>query len=171
MKRNYCAKLGLANIFAGKLLMIVILCCFVTNLDAQTLTGKASYYGGKFHGRKSASGKVYDMYKYTCAHKSLPFGTMLKVTNKTNGKTVTVEVTDRGPYVKGRIIDLSVAAAMDLDMMKAGVADVEAEIIKKEEKTTKSSAHLILSEPEMLKEFKKEVPRPDVTTQWASTVR
>ena len=171
MKRNYCAKLCRANLFAGKMLMIVILCCFATNLDAQTLTGKASYYGGAFHGRKSASGKIYDMYKYTCAHKSLPFGTMLKVTNKKNGKTVTVEVTDRGPYVKGRIIDLSVAAAMDLDMMKAGVADVEAEIIKKEDKTVKSSARLILSEPELLKEFKQEVPRLDVTTQWASTVR
>ena len=171
MKRNYCAKLRLANLFAGKLLMIVILCCVVSSLNAQTLTGKASYYGGVFHGRKTASGKVYDMYKYTCAHKTLPFGTMLKITNKANGKTVTVEVTDRGPYVKGRIIDLSVAAAMDLDMMKAGVANVEAEIIKKEDNTVKSSARLILPEPELLKEFKQEVPRLDVTTQWASTVR
>lgn len=171
MKRNYCAKLNLANICAGKLVLMVLLCCSVSTLDAQTLTGKASFYGGFFHGRKTASGKVYDMYKYTCAHKTLPFGTMLKVTNKANGKTVTVEVTDRGPYVKGRIIDLSVAAAMDLDMMKAGVVNVEAEIIKKEDATAKSSARLILSEPELLKEFKQEVPRLDVTTQWASTVR
>ena len=168
MKRNYCAKLNLASLFASKLVLIVLLCCCSLSVDAQTLTGKASFYGKMFHGRKTASGKVYDMYKYTCAHKTLPFGTMLKVTNKTNGKTVTVEVTDRGPYVKGRIIDLSVAAAMDLDMMKAGVVAVEAEIIKKDENTTKSSARLILSEPELLKEFKNEVPRPDVTTQWAS---
>ena len=110
------------------------------------------------------------MYEYTCAHKTLPFGTKLKVTNQANGKTVTVEVTDRGPYVKGRIVDLSKAAAMDLDMMKSGVADVEVEIIK-DEKTSKSSATLILSEPELLKEFKCEVPGADVTTKWASTVR
>ena len=127
MKRNECATLGH---IVGKLL-IVILCCIASDLNAQVLEGKASYYGKGFHGRKSASGKIYDMYKLTCAHKTLPFGTMLKVTNKKNGKTVTVEVTDRGPYVKGRIIDLTVAAAMDLDMMKSGVVDVEAEIIKK----------------------------------------
>ena len=155
---------------AGKLL-IVILCCFASNLNAQTLEGKASYYGKGFHGRKSASGKIYDMYKYTCAHKSLPFGTMLKVTNKKNGKTVTVEVTDRGPYVKGRIIDLSVAAAKDLDMMKSGVVDIEAEIIKKDEVTDKPSARLILSEPELMKEFETHVPRPSVTTKWAETLK
>ncbi|MBQ7687121.1 MAG: septal ring lytic transglycosylase RlpA family protein [Bacteroidaceae bacterium] len=167
MERNECATL---RHIAGKLL-IVILCCFASNLNAQTLTGKASFYGKPFHGRKTASGKIYDMYKLTCAHKSLPFGTMLKVTNKKNGKTVTVEVTDRGPYVKGRIIDLSVAAAMDLDMMKSGVVDVEAEIIEKEEKTVKSSAQLILSEPELMKEFKAIVPRPEVTTKWAETLK
>ena len=167
MKRSECATLGH---IVGKLL-IVILCCIASDLNAQVLEGKASYYGKGFHGRKSASGKIYDMYKLTCAHKTLPFGTMLKVTNKKNGKTVTVEVTDRGPYVKGRIIDLSVAAAMDLDMMKSGVVDVEAEIIKKEEKTVKPSAQLILSEPELLKEFKQEVPRSEVTTHWVSTVR
>ena len=167
MKRNESAKL---SHIVGKVL-IVILCCFASNLNAQTLTGKASYYGGAFHGRKSASGKIYDMYKYTCAHKSLPFGTMLKVTNKENGKTVTVEVTDRGPYVEGRIVDLSVAAAKDLDMMKSGVVDIEAEIIKKEEEPDKSSARLILTEPELLKEFKALVPRLSVTTKWAETLK
>lgn len=170
MKRNYCAKLCLANSFAGKVLMIVTLFCLSSGVFAQTYKGKASYYAQPFHGRKSASGKIYNMYEYTCAHKTLPFGTKLKVTNQANGKTVTVEVTDRGPYVKGRIVDLSKAAAMDLDMMKSGVADVEVEIIK-DEKTSKSSATLILSEPELLKEFKSEVPGADVTTKWASTVR
>jgi rare lipoprotein A len=170
MKRNYCAKLCLANSFAGKVLMIVTLFCLSSGVFAQTYKGKASYYAQPFHGRKSASGRIYNMYEYTCAHKTLPFGTKLKVTNQANGKTVTVEVTDRGPYVKGRIVDLSKAAAMDLDMMKAGVADVEVEIIK-DEKTSKSSATLILSEPELLKEFKSEVPGADVTTKWASTVR
>jgi rare lipoprotein A len=170
MKRNYCAKLCLANSFAGKVLMIVTLFCLSSGVFAQTYKGKASYYAQPFHGRKSASGRIYNMYEYTCAHKTLPFGTKLKVTNQANGKTVTVEVTDRGPYVKGRIVDLSKAAAMDLDMMKSGVADVEVEIIK-DEKTSKSSATLILSEPELLKEFKSEVPGADVTTKWASTVR
>ncbi len=170
MKRNYCAKLCLANSFAGKVLMIVTLFCLSSGVFAQTYKGKASYYAQPFHGRKSASGRIYNMYEYTCAHKTLPFGTKLKVTNQANGKTVTVEVTDRGPYVKGRIVDLSKAAAMDLDMMKSGVADVEVEIVK-DEKTSKSSATLILSEPELLKEFKSEVPGADVTTKWASTVR
>ena len=170
MKRNYCAKLCLANSFAGKVLMIVTLFGLSSGVFAQTYKGKASYYAQPFHGRKSASGRIYNMYEYTCAHKTLPFGTKLKVTNQANGKTVTVEVTDRGPYVKGRIVDLSKAAAMDLDMMKSGVADVEVEIIK-DEKTSKSSATLILSEPELLKEFKSEVPGADVTTKWASTVR
>ena len=170
MKRNYCAKLCLANSFAGKVLMIVTLFCLSSGVFAQTYKGKASYYAQPFHGRKSASDRIYNMYEYTCAHKTLPFGTKLKVTNQANGKTVTVEVTDRGPYVKGRIVDLSKAAAMDLDMMKSGVADVEVEIVK-DEKTSKSSATLILSEPELLKEFKSEVPGADVTTKWASTVR
>jgi rare lipoprotein A len=67
----------------------------------------ASYYGDKFHGRRTASGKKYDMYKLTAAHKKLPFGTIVKVTNEANGKSVIVEITDRGPFVRGREIDLS----------------------------------------------------------------
>ena len=171
MKRNYCAKLCLANSFAGKVLMIVTLFCLSSGVFAQTYKGKASYYAQPFHGRKSASGRIYNMYEYTCAHKTLPFGTKLKVTNQANGKTVTVEVTDRGPYVKGRIIDLSVAAAKDLDMMKSGVVDIEAEIIKKDEVTDKPSARLILSEPELMKEFETHVPRLSVTTKWAETLK
>ena len=67
----------------------------------------ASYYAEKFHGRKTASGKIFNMNKLTAAHKKLPFGTILKVTNEKNGKSVIVEINDRGPYVKGREIDLS----------------------------------------------------------------
>lgn len=67
----------------------------------------ASYYADKFHGRKTASGKLFDMNKLTAAHKKLPFGTIIKVTNEKNGKSVIVEINDRGPYVKGREIDLS----------------------------------------------------------------
>ena len=89
--------------------------------------GKATYYKSD---RKTASGKVYDKNKLTAAHKTLPFGTVVRVTNKKNGKTVDVEITDRGPFRPGRIIDLSVAAAKELDMMKAGVVPVIISVLK-----------------------------------------
>lgn len=92
--------------------------------------GEASYYGKEFHGRKTASGEVYDMYKMTCAHKKLPFGTKIKVTNLENKKTVIVRVTDRGPFVSGRIIDLSYGAAQKIDMVAAGVVRVRVEILR-----------------------------------------
>ena len=79
----------------------------------------ASYYHDKFHGRKTASGKKYDKNKYTAAHKTLPFGTMVKVTNEKNGKFVIVEITDRGPFVKGREIDLSRRSFMEITRNKA----------------------------------------------------
>lgn len=88
-------------------------------------TGKASFYGRKWNGRKTASGEIFNTDSLTCAHKTLPFGTMLRVTNKVNGKSVVVRVTDRGPYVNGRIIDLSHAAAQKIDMVHSGVANVE----------------------------------------------
>lgn len=88
-------------------------------------TGKASYYGKKWNGRKTASGEVFNTDSLTCAHKTLPFGTMLKVTNQKNGKSVIVRVTDRGPYIEGRIIDLSLAAATKIDMVHSGVVPVE----------------------------------------------
>ena len=70
-------------------------------------SGKASFYGDKFHGKKTASGETYDMHDMTAAHKTLPFGTKVKITNANNGKSVVVEITDRGPFTKGREIDLS----------------------------------------------------------------
>lgn len=91
---------------------------------AQT-TGKASYYGHSWDGRKTACGEIFNTDSFTCAHKTLPFGTMLKVTNKINGKSVVVRVTDRGPYIQGRIIDLTLAAAKKIDMVRAGVVPVE----------------------------------------------
>lgn len=94
-------------------------------------SGKATYYGLRYKsGRKTASGKAYDKNKLTAAHKTLPFGTVVRVTNKKNGKTVDVEITDRGPFRPGRIIDLSVAAAKELDMMKAGVVPVIISILE-----------------------------------------
>lgn len=169
MKRNLCAKPWSTNKFVAKLIMIVALSCVSTDIVAQTYTGKASFYGADFHGHMSANGQVYDMYKFTCAHKTLPFGTKLKVTNLKNKRSTIVEVTDRGPYAKGRIVDLSKAAAMQLDMLAAGVTKVEVEVIKNE--PARQKARLILLEPELMKEFKIGVPKADVTMEWAKTVR
>jgi rare lipoprotein A len=92
---------------------------------------QASYYADKFHGRKTASGKLFDMHKLTAAHKKLPFGTMLKVTNTKNNKSVIVEVNDRGPYVKGREIDLSRMAFSKIAGIHKGHIEVNLEIVKK----------------------------------------
>lgn len=94
--------------------------------------GKASWYGKDFHNRKTASGLLYDMYTFTAAHKTLPLGTVVRVTDKSNGKSVMVCVTDRGPFVRGRIIDLSWAAAQQLDIGDRGVCKVELEVISDE---------------------------------------
>lgn len=87
-------------------------------------TGIASWYGAKFAGRKTASGERYKPSAMTAAHRTLPFGTMVKVTNLTNNKSVIVRINDRGPYIKGRIIDLSKAAAQELEFIKKGIAKV-----------------------------------------------
>ena len=93
--------------------------------------GKASYYGSNYEEkRKTASGNPYDKKKLTAAHKTLPFDTIVRVTNKKNGKTVDMEINDRGPFIKGRIIDLSVAAAQELDMMDSGIITVSIDIIE-----------------------------------------
>ena len=91
----------------------------------------ASYYAEKYHGRKTASGEVFNMYDMTCAHKTLPFGTVLRVTNLKNNRSVDVRVNDRGPFVKGREIDVSKAAAQKLDMIKTGTANVRIEIVSR----------------------------------------
>lgn len=88
-------------------------------------TGKASWYGGKFHGRKTANGEVYDMYGPTAAHKTLPLGTYVSVENLASGRTTVVRINDRGPFVEGRIIDLSYAAAREIEMVGPGVVDVK----------------------------------------------
>lgn len=86
--------------------------------------GNASWYGYPYHGRQAANGEIYDMEKLTAAHRTLPFGTWVLVENKQNGKIVTVRITDRGPFVDGRIIDLSRAAARQIDMLGPGTAPV-----------------------------------------------
>jgi rare lipoprotein A len=99
--------------------------------------GKASWYGKKFHGRPTSSGEIYNMYKKTAAHKTLPLGTYVEVLNLSNKKTTVVLVNDRGPFVKGRIIDLSRAAAKDIDLIGPGVVDVKIVALGKEVKRPK----------------------------------
>jgi rare lipoprotein A len=91
--------------------------------------GRASWYGAPFHGRQASNGETYDMYKFTAAHRTLPFNTMVRVTNTTNGKSTTVRITDRGPFVDNRIIDLSYAAAKQIESIGPGVVTVQLEIL------------------------------------------
>ena len=91
---------------------------------------KASWYGPGFHGRKTANGEVYDQNSFTAAHKSLKFGTLLKITNLKNNKSVVIRINDRGPYINGRDLDLSKAAASELGMVRRGVAKLKVEEIK-----------------------------------------
>ena len=93
------------------------------------LNGTASWYGPGFHGKKTASGEIYDQTKLTAAHKTLPLGTKARVTNLDNGSAVEVEINDRGPFVGGRILDLSRAAAGALGLVKSGTAPVRVELI------------------------------------------
>ena len=91
-------------------------------------TGQASWYGAQHQGKQTASGTIYDQAGLTAAHPSLPFGSRVKVTNLANGKSVEVEITDRGPFAENRIIDLSQAAAKALDMIDSGTATVRLEL-------------------------------------------
>lgn len=95
--------------------------------------GHASWYGQKFHGHLTANGEIYDMYEMSAAHKTLPLPSFVRVTNLQNGKQVVVRVNDRGPFHRGRVIDLSYAAALKLDLLKTGVADVKLDVIHVDE--------------------------------------
>lgn len=97
---------------------------------------EASYYADKFHGRKTSSGEIFDMNALTAAHKTLPFGTVVKVTNLENNKSVNVRINDRGPFVAGREIDISKAAATKLDMIKTGTARVSLTIVSSSTETS-----------------------------------
>ena len=92
--------------------------------------GGASYYAKKFHGRKTASGETFNMHAMTAAHRKLAFGTNVRVTNLSNGMSVVVRINDRGPFIKGRIIDLSYGAAKKIGLVQSGIAKVKLEIVK-----------------------------------------
>ena len=106
-------------------LLILSLC---SSLFATSFIGKASWYGKKFHGKITASGEKFNMYSYTAAHKTLPLGTVVKVTNLANNKSVDVKINDRGPYTKGRILDLSYLAAKKIGLVSMGVTKVKVEV-------------------------------------------
>jgi len=100
----------------------------ITNSD---LEGLASYYAEPYHGRKTANGETFDTYQeLTAAHRTLPFNTVVRVTNQNNGRDVEVRINDRGPFVDGRVIDLSLKAAREIDMVRAGTAPVKLVILK-----------------------------------------
>ncbi|HEY2022716.1 septal ring lytic transglycosylase RlpA family protein [Paraburkholderia sp.] len=96
-------------------------------------TGRASWYGRFFHGRRTANGERYDMHALTAAHRTLPLGSYVRVTNSANSRSVIVRINDRGPYARGRVIDLSMAAASALDMRHSGTAKVEIEGLTQQE--------------------------------------
>lgn len=107
-------------------------------VEGATQIGEASWYGDKEHKNRTASGERFNKYAYTAAHKSLPFDTIVRVTNLTNGKDVVVKINDRGPFVDGRIIDLSYQSAKSIGLIKTGVAKVKVEVLSTPSKRTSS---------------------------------
>ncbi|MCW3462416.1 septal ring lytic transglycosylase RlpA family protein [Chitinophaga nivalis] len=122
-----------ANVQRTSLFIFTTALLFCTTACSRkiTQTGKASYYADSFDGRRTASGEVFRQNHLTAAHKSLPFGTKVTVINVSNGKSVKVRITDRGPFAAGRIIDLSRKAAARIGMINTGVANVEIKYKKK----------------------------------------
>ncbi|SFT65270.1 septal ring lytic transglycosylase RlpA family protein [Pseudomonas marincola] len=116
---RFALLLTLVALFSG--------CASHTLTGGYSAEGKASYYGARHHGKKTASGEAFNQNALTAAHRTLPFGSRVRVTNLRNDKSVVVRINDRGPYARGRIIDLSKHAAEQLDMLREGVATVRIE--------------------------------------------
>lgn len=112
------------------LLCLYSCCCLAGTPAGAAQYGLASYYGPEFEGRATASGEIFDPRALTCAHRELPFGTRVKVTNMKNKKWTIVRVNDRGPWVAGRIVDLSRAAASQIGMIADGVVRVRIEVVR-----------------------------------------
>lgn len=115
------------NLFALLFLFFASACTTTSN---NKTTGIASWYGGKYNGRQTASGEIYDEKKMTAAHRTLPFGTIVDVTNVDNGKKVRVRINDRGPFIDGRIIDLSKSAFSKIASANQGLANVKIKVVK-----------------------------------------
>ena len=124
-----------------KLLLLLFLLLNLTTptyaKDKKVQIGKGSWYGKAFHGKLTASGERYNMYDFTAAHRTFPFNSMVKVTNLKNGRSVIVRINDRGPYRKGRIIDLSYLAAKKLGYIKKGVAKLKIKLLYRQKKKSK----------------------------------
>ena len=118
-----------ANLFFISLLLLALAACG-TSKSTFTQSGQGSYYADKFLGRPTASGTPYRPSKLTAAHNTLPFGTKIRVTNTHTGRSVKVTVNDRGPHVKGRIVDLSKKAARRIGLVDAGVAPVQLKVVR-----------------------------------------
>jgi rare lipoprotein A len=128
-----------------RIIFSVIFCiCIIESSNCQSFkqTGIASFYADKFEGRTTANGEKYKHSKLTAAHKTLPFGTILEVKNLENGKVVTVRVNDRGPFVEGRIIDLSKSAATELKFVNQGITKVEVVSIAQNDESRKTYSSL-----------------------------
>ncbi|MBO0904479.1 septal ring lytic transglycosylase RlpA family protein [Jiella sonneratiae] len=121
--------LGVALLAAPALTNAPVLSAEAFAGSVKASAGSASYYGKRFHGRRTANGERFNMNAMTAAHKSLPFGTKVRVTNRRNGKSVVVRINDRGPYAHGRVIDLSRAAASRIGMLSSGTAPVKLDIL------------------------------------------
>jgi len=117
------------SLFASSFLLLGLAACG-TSKSAFTQSGQGSYYADKFRGRPTASGTPYRPSKLTAAHNTLPFGTKIRVTNTRTGRSVKVTVNDRGPHVKGRIVDLSKKAARKIGLVEAGVAPVQLKVVR-----------------------------------------
>ena len=130
MKRSFKTRIFFIFIFS----MILSSCSLPVSREPYASgyieRGIASWYGEEFHGRPTSSGEIYDMHALTAAHKLMPLGTVAKVTNLENGRSVTVKINDRGPFIDDRIIDLSYGSAGAIDMVETGLAPVEIEVLK-----------------------------------------
>jgi rare lipoprotein A len=129
------------SLFLSSALLLILVGCASAPLrqfhaedyavSAATEHGIASWYGGQYNGKRTASGERYNQKDFTAAHKTLPFGTIVRVTNLQNRLSVIVEITDRGPFMPGRVIDLSQAAAMQIQLIGPGTAPVEIQVLRR----------------------------------------
>ena len=142
--------------------------CPTTVSVGEKLRGIASWYGPNFHGSLTSNGEQYNMYNYTAAHKTLPINTVVRVTNLKNGKSTTVRINDRGPFVKERIIDLSYQAASDIGLIRHGTAPVELEVISFDRRANKyahrkskpQKSYTLTSKPVVLKQQREKSTMP-----------
>lgn len=125
--------------------------------------GIASWYGDPYHGRRAANGEIYDMEEFTAAHKTLPFETWVRVKNISNKKSTDVRITDRGPFIEGRIVDLSRAAAREIDLLAPGTSRVKLEVIRPPKRAANQELFAIqigaLNDEESAREFAKQAGR------------